>query len=371
MKIGELFVELGAKGGDGLEKSLKNTKSGLNEAYSSSIALKAAIIGVAYGLQQMMSSSAKMGTDLNNFNALTGISVQRLQQWQYAARQVGISNEEVAGSFKAVQGSISNMLLGKGPIQGYDLVAQKVGLDETKLRDTEYVMKKLQEFARSVPQDVGNNMLKSFGLSEGMIAGMRRNAFTDDMFKKAPTYSDGQIKSLDKVNAAWANLGNKVEMAFGAFTAKNGLRMVKDIDLITTAVINLATALEKVATRFELFTKIGQSLQGMANVIQLVNETLDTVDKGEASSQNKMVKKINGEWFPGFSNSPLGKLLGAEPVLPENKPGAANVNKTNNTTINQNLHFQHDGKDAQKTGESVNKAARDAFRTSQAQAQVN
>lgn len=369
MKIAELFVDLGVKGESSASKALKNTKGSLDDIFSSGLAAKAAIVGVVYGLQQLMGNSAQAGTNLSNFNALTGISTQKLQQWQYAARQVGVSNEELAGSFKAVQNSVTNMLLGKGAPEGYAMIANKVGLDEKRLRDTEYVMKQLQEFAKTVPPDVGNQMLKSFGLSEGTIAAMRKNAFNQKVFAQAPLYSQGEINQLSKVNSAWSNLGNKIEMAMGHFTAKHGMQMVRDIGKITDSVIKLAEALERVSTKFGLFEKLAQSLEGVANTLNLFNEIFDTIQNGEANKNNKMIKKQQGEWFPGFSNSPLGQFLGMEKVAPETK--APVQNKTNNTTINQNLNFQHSGKDAQKTGESVNKAARDAVRTSQAQAQVN
>lgn len=369
MKIAELFVDLGVKGEGKLDKTLKSTKDSMGGLISDSLALKAALVGIAYAMQNLMGDSAKTGQGLENFTALTGLSAQKLQQWQYAARQVGVSNEEMASSFKAVQNSVTNMLLGKGAPEGYAMIANKVGLDQNKLRDTEYMMKKLQEFAQQVPPDVGNQMIKSFGVSEGTIAAMRRNAFTQKAFDAAPTYSTGETKQLSKVDAAWANLGNKIQMAVGHFTAKHGLTMVRDIGKITDAVISLAEALERVSTQFGLFEKLANMLSGVANTLKLFSETIDAIGQGEVNPNNKLLKKQNGEWLPGLSNSPLGQFLGMEKVVPEVK--GQPTNKTNNTTINQNLNFQHSGKDHQKTGESVNKAARDAVRTSQSQAQVN
>jgi hypothetical protein len=40
-----------------------------------------------------------------------------------------------------------------------------------------------------------------------------------------------------------------------------------------------------------------------------------------------------------------------------------------NINVNQNLHFQHDGKDHKKTGDSTHKAVKDAFRQMSAQGQ--
>lgn len=372
MKVGELFVELGAKGGDGLEKQLKTTKSTMGEVYSSSLALKAAILGIAYGLQQMMSSSAQAGTDLQNFNSLTGISVKTLQQWQYAARQVGVSNEEVAGSFKSVQSAVSNMLMGKGPIQGFDLVAQKVGLDQNRLRDTEYVLKQLQQFSQQVAPDIGNQVLKGFGVGEGMTAAFRRNAFRPEMLAKAPTYSEGQIKQLDKVNAAWANLETKVKMAFGEFTAKNGLKIVSDLSKITTEVIKLANSLTILADKLRIFELIGKVFGGWDLIFKQLNQNVDTLNSMGSYKSGTTGESGVLSWMKDATINDLNtiKNMFSDSYVAPRYPAPA-TNKTNNTTINQNLNFQHDGRDAQKTGESVHKAVRDAVRTSPAQNQVN
>jgi len=165
MTIAELFVNLGVKGADSAGKALGGVKGGLGEVKSMSLEAKAALVGVIYGLERMMSNSAQLGTSLTNFNALTGISAQQLQQWQYAARQAGVAGEEMTGSMKAVQSTMANMLMGKGAPEGMAMLANKVGFDPARARDTAYVLGQLQKFAQSVPQDVGNAMIKSFGVS--------------------------------------------------------------------------------------------------------------------------------------------------------------------------------------------------------------
>lgn len=386
MNIAELFINLGVKGADSAGKALKGVKDGLGEVKGMSLEAKAAIIGVIYGLERMMSQSAQMGTSLTNFNALTGMSAQQLQQWQYAARQAGVAGDEMAGSMKAVQSTMANMLLGKGAPEGMAMLANKVGFDPARARDTAYVLQQLQKFAQSVPQDVGNTMLKSFGLSEGVIAAMRRNAFRPDVMAKAPTYSDKEVGALDKTNVAWSNLGNKVQMAFGHFTAKHGTQLVSDLDKIISAVIRLTEALTILSEKLGVFEKLGAILTGISAVVEGGSKFTDDLKKGKVGEHLKKanekmlapdedLRKRLEERFGNMKavrEEALKPEAGLEARLqnhfaPPVKPPLQN--KTVNNTVNQTLQFQHDGKDHKKTSDSTQKAVHGAYRQIQAQAQ--
>lgn len=368
MKIGELFVSLGVKGKDSTLSALKGVKTGLGESKSMALETKAAILAVVYGLEKLMSQSAQAGTGLKQFEQLTGMSAQGLQQWQYAMRQTGGSAEELTGNLKAVQNSMTNMLLGKGAPEGMAMLANKVGFDPARARDTLYVMGQLQKFAQQVPSDVGNQMLKSFGLSEGTIAAMRQNAFRDDVFKRAPTYSDKEVNTLNKVDVAWGNLGQKIQMAIGHLTAKNGLQMVNEISKMTTEVFKLIDALVKLADKIKIFEKIGMVFSGWTQLISGATGAITDIgkDKGGVLSGIKNTGKGAAE---GISLAAQGAWMTLMEQFAAPPVAAGAGGSTQNIEVNQTLQFQHDGKDHKKTGQSVNKAVKDAFRQSSAQSQ--
>lgn len=383
MKIAEFFVNLRIKGDNSAKKGLKDVKSGLGEVKSMSLEAKAAIIGAIYALERMMSDSAKAGTGFMNFASLTGQSAIALQQWQFAARQVGVANEEVEGSFKSVQQAMTNMLLGKGAPEGMAMLANKVGFDPNRARDTFYVLEQLQKFAKEVPEDVGNAMIRSFGVSDNMIAAMRRNAFRPEVFKKAPVYSQGEINQLNKVDVAWANLGNKIKMAIGHLTSKHGLEIVNEISQITNQVLRLTDALVKLAEKLKIFQLIGKVFEGWGIILEHTNAGIDswTTDKDSYKSAREPGKGGTAQWWKdAFANDAenIGNFLKGvkESISPTDyskiAPPSKQIppsNKTQNINVNQNLNFQHDGKDAKKTGASVNKAVKDAYRQLSAQAQ--
>ncbi len=389
MTIAELFVNLGIKGDGSANKALKGVKSGLGEVKSMSLEAKAAIIGVVYGLERMMSASAQQGTNLTNFGALTGLNTQKLQEYQYAARQAGIANEEMAGSIKGVQNSMTQALLGKGLPEGYASVASKTGLKEGDLRDTFKVMEKLQEYANITPPDVGAQMIKSFGVSEGVIAAMYRKAFRPEVFAKAPKYAEGELRSLDKVNVAWSNLGTKIQMAFGHWTSQNGGQVVKDIDKVTTSVIKLVTAFSNLATKLELLKKVGTIFEGWASMFNIIADVVDTNNKAETGTDKEKAaanKKI-AEWKDGFKLAAEGAgltlmdAIGGKYDKEQNEkvkkylgsPGTTSTQTGNAQTINNqiNMNFQHDGRDARKLGDATVKGINKVYRQNPAQSQAN
>lgn len=372
MNVGELFVSLGVKGADQSAKSIDGVRKGLGEVRSMSLEAKAAIIGVVYGLERLMSNSAKTGTDLSNFNALTGLSAKSLQQWQYAARQAGVSSEEFTGSIKGVQQSMTNMMLGKGAPEGMAMLANKVGFDPKRARDTFYVMEQLQKFAKTVPPDVANAMIKSFGVSEGTIAAMRKNVFTPEMFKKAPTYSDKEVNQLSKVDVAWSNLGTKIQMAMGHFTSKHGLQLVSDISKLTNEVLKLVEAFTALAEKIKLFEKIGKVFEGWSSIFKGITEavsgnvTASDVGAGFKGFIQGITDEFSGSQHDFFS-SDKGKKSSIAPKV--NAPSSSQ--NVNNHDVTMNLNFNHDGKDAHKTGTAVHKSIKDAYRQIGAQNQGN
>lgn len=393
MNIGELFINLGIKGSDKTVGQLDKVKSGLKDTASMSLEAKAAIVGAMYALERLFAKSGAAGTGLTNFNALTGLSAKQLQQWQYAARQAGVANEEFEGSVKGVQNSMTNMLMGKGAPEGLAMLASKVGFDAKKARDTFYVMQKMQEFARQAPPDVGNAVLKSFGASEGTIAAMRRNAFNQKAFNQAPTYSDKEISALDRANTAWSNLGTKIEMAVGRFNAMHGGQLVKDISSIVDKVVKLAEAFTVLAEKLKVFQVIGKVFEGWAHIFSGISAGVDAVSgaiddpkkRGElvddTVSGAKGVVGFMASMAGGMGESLSNFIKGPATPTPSNSPGViapampAGAGRgggggKSEVKIEQNLHFNHDGKDAQKTSSDLKRANQDAFRQ-YSQGQVN
>lgn len=372
MNVGELFVNLGIKGSEKTVDALTNVKKGLSETKSISFEAKAAIVSMVYGLEKLMSMSAQAGNGLSNFNTLTGISAQTIQQWQYAARQAGVAGEEVAGSFKSAQTAMTRMLMGEGAPKGMARLAELTGgitkeqIDEMA-KNPVMLMQRLQQYAQK-EQNIGlrNEVMKSFGLSEGMITALSKNAFRPEMLRRAPTYSDKEVHTLQKVDVAWANLGNKIQMAMGHFTSRHGLQLVNDISKITTEVFKLADAFMKLAEKLKIFELIGKSFEGWTEIFKGATSLVE----GKVSGGDILTgaKEAFQGWILEKQEQNRAAQGLTETIAPKvNAPMKSGSQQNNN--INLDLHFQHDGKDHKKTSESVKKAVQGAFRQLSAQGQ--
>jgi hypothetical protein len=369
MNIAELFVNLGVKGADNAKKAIGGVKDGLGDVKSMSLEAKAAVIGAIYALERMMSSSAKAGTGFLNFGSLTGLSMQELQKWQYAARQAGVDGEELTGSLKGVQNSMTNMLMGKGAPEGMAMLANSVGFDTSKARDSFYVLEQLQKFAQTVPEDVGNAMIKSFGVSENTIAAMRRNAFNPNVMSNAPKYSDGEINQLNKVDVAMSNLNNKFQMAIGHLTSKHGMAIIKDFTILINVVGKAADQFIKLAEKIKLVEMVGEIFKGWGMIFEAMGSGIDKLmelmhlkdalknDGGLKKNPLAMARDFVGEKMDDIFATK--DIQAGRNVAPNMKPTGSNKVITNHAVVNQ--HFQHAGTDPKKHADETRRGIKEAY----------
>jgi hypothetical protein len=390
---GEFFVNLGIKGAEKTVGAISSVRKGLNETASTSIETKAAIVGVMYAFERMFAASGAMGTGLTNFNSLLGVSTKTIQQYQYAARQMGVANEDTANTFRALQGLMSKTLMGEGAPKGLARVAALTGgispqdiLNFQKSPDL--LIQKLQQYAqREKNLGLRNEVLKSFNLSDAMIAAMSRNAFSPSQLAKAPMYSENEIHALDRANIAWSNLGTKIEMAIGKFNAKHGGQLVKDISHITDEVLRLVEAFTRLAEKLKVFDWIGKIFQGWSLIFEGATTAVDKMGSAKGRTQlggdikdffkempsvfGAMLDDISPETKDKFKqilygDTPFYKPLPqgtAGAVTPRMPPAAGpSTSNTQNVNVNQTLNFSHDGKDHKQTGDSTKKAIQDFYR---------
>lgn len=292
LNVGELFVSLGVKGAEKSAEAVTGVIKGMGEVKSTSLEAKAAIFGTMYAVEQLFAASNHAGTALSNFSTYTGLSAQRLQEWQYAARQAGIGGEEITATLKNISTAMAQIDLNKGAPAGLQFLAQRVGgLDLARKNDPFYILGKVQEFLRTLqPGDAKghamfNEIVKTLGISEGAIAAAYKGVFNQQNFSKAPSYSAAQIDALNKADVAWKNLSAHIEMAVGKFNAAHGGTLVKDFTLITDSLIKLITQLDILATKLHVFQGLAKAVELVAKGLALANfgigEATGTIKPGD------------------------------------------------------------------------------------------
>jgi hypothetical protein len=385
MTIAELFVTLGIKGADKSKKDLAGVDKSMKGIVSSGLAVKAGLLAMAYGLQNLMRKASTAGAQLNQFRQSTGLSAEKLQKWQYAARQFNVDSDEMTSSVKNVQDAMTSMLMGKGAPEGFGMVANMVDIDPNRVRDTFYVLEKLQEFAKQVPADVSKSMMKSFGLSEGVIAAMRQGGFNQKAFNAAPIYSDGEIESLRKLNVGWANLFDKIDKSIGALNARHGGQLMKDITMIANEAMKLIDIFAKFSKSAKLFEGISLAFKGWTEIFKLLNSYSEGLmqnlsplfeyfgskdeNKDFGKSWKKMSLNVGDSVASGASDLwNTAKFIGAD--IQNALGGNSPVTRQNQMNFNQTLNFKDTG-DPQKNAELSKKAFSDAYRQMNSQRQEN
>lgn len=364
MILGEILIKLGITGDKKAKDSLESVRSKIGDTGSSALAMKASIVGALWGLERMMSASNGAGAGLVNFAASTGMSMKALQEWKYAAQQVNVSGAEVEGSMKSLQMSMTGMLQGAGDPKGMGMFSDfmaKMGepFDRSKARDMDYMLSSLQKFAQSGDADVVKDKVMSFGVSENMFAAMRQNAFRPEVFKNAPKYSEGQAMQLAKTNAAWSNLGQTIEMAFGKFNSKHGLKMVQDITKVTGSILALANSLATLADKFKIFEKISDAFEGLAMIGDIMS---GKGVKGFDTSAGGMWDILKGGFITAKEYEKDNHLAMTAGVIPTMRPDTDADRGTTNVNVTNNMNYKHEGKNSKQNANDVGKATKDALR---------
>jgi hypothetical protein len=340
----------------------------MGDLWSSSIEAKVAIVAAFYELEQMMSASSTLGTDLKQFTALTGMSAKVMQQYKWAAVQVGDANTDMMGTFKGLQDQIAQMLAGKGNPQYLALMIKAlhekghldIGQDEVKkwATDSALLGKRLQQFAdlKGILPAFRNMILDSFHLSDAFKADLARGAFEPGKLAKAPTYSGSDVDNLNRADIAWKNMAFNIDMAVGKFNALHGAKLAGEIEKIVKQILVLADSLDKLAEKVKVFKLIGKSLEGWDLILEKINKTSPPNDIVQEPAGTGVVKKRWDEAVRAITGS-TGLTPYAKMRLRQMEAGGQMIVNQNTT---QNLHFQHPGVDHQKTADSVKKAAAQA-----------
>lgn len=294
MKVAELFVQIGIKGAGNANKALSNVNEGMQGIISSSLAAKAAIAAVLYGLQRLTEAAGERGAGLTQFATLTNIDTSKLQVLENILRQVGASKEDVEGTLKAIQAVTTSIQMHKGAPAEFVRMMAAVQMDPKRIGDTLYVLQKMGEYSKTVAPNIAKAMLGSIGVgSDSMLASLIRNKKDLESLSGGNILSPNQIKQLTEVNRLWDNFKYNIETAFNKFTSDHGKNIIRDVTEITNAIITLTSRLADLGEKFEVFDRFSKMLQGISNLFKI-----DEIIKKESKS----------EGLPGFKNSPVGKL---------------------------------------------------------------
>jgi hypothetical protein len=390
MQVGELFVAIGVKGVEKTVSAFENVYKGIDGVKKVSLEAKAAILSAIYAFEKLSQSAIQTGTHLGSVASYLGIGVKELQQWEYAAQQAGISNEQFESSLMSVYKVISDIRSGEGAPKWFSFFAQNVGgVDlEKAYQNPFYLLQKIQQFARSKfsGEDLilRNKALEGFGLSPDFIGKITNKDVFSNPYQFKPGFSflsDTETKKLTDLGVQWDNLGQKIKMFFAHFTAKNGKDILDFFDNMTNKIIFLTQKLEEF---YNVLKKISSSL-GITDFIKKASsirnpfeplptdktsvEKKEILEKEMKKSENLFSKPMDfifdkyNEFLDKLSNifdfipnnQQAGIITPPTPLLPS-QPG-----NTTSASVNQNIYFQHAGNDYNRVKDSMKQVILDTW----------
>jgi len=308
--IAELFVSIGIKGSDKTLEAFVKVQKGLEGILSTSFQTKAAILGIAYALEQLGASAGETGIDLTNFEASTGVSTQVLERYTWAAKAAGVTTNEMAGTFKSLQSNMAKTLAGQGAPSGMARVAmQTMGITKENIaqfeKQPEKLIQILQKYALSAKdKGLARMVLDSFGIGGRSQDALFKGLFNDKNMADARVHSSAQLHTMEQVGVGISKLKSKFEFGKDNFITKFGPQLLKDIDPLVDKLFKLAGAFEKLSEKAELMRWIGKAFEGWTFIFTQLTELLETLTakplpQGVIDEDKKNKRQEAAMWVEG------------------------------------------------------------------------
>lgn len=202
--LGELFVEFGQKGGSGLMKTLNGI--------SAQFLLTKNSAQQAINMVKDFSKNALNTTvALDKFNAVTGIPVEKLREWDKWAKLNNYSTEEFLGNIKALQENMLKIkMTGEGQ-EGWTLL----GLSpyDFDFREPEKALSAIIKRVKQLDPAVAAFGLREIGLSDSLLYfDNQRNNLYDERWELSKKNND----TLREQQALW----NTIDVTWDAAQQK-------------------------------------------------------------------------------------------------------------------------------------------------------
>lgn len=278
-KLGELFVEFGAKG-------LPSLLKGLNSLSASFLLNKNAATEAVKPITDLSKKAAANITSFDKFNAVTGLSIKQLQQLDIWAKLNNIDFGEFIGQIQGLQQNLLNIKMGTGGnIKGFALL----GLDPREmsykkpLEALELIRKRVQQ----VDEVQGNYALQQLGLSEQLLYAWKQQ---NNEIDKRLLLSDKEIEQLKAQQTGWNKLNVTVSNAQQKF--------ISDLSSLSIGLENLATSLVWLATVGKVLNQVFLGIDsGLAWAGRTFGEWKESTFNGKSQLKKREMTKEQQEIY--------------------------------------------------------------------------
>lgn len=328
MKIAELFVELGVKGDDSIKRAdrnvdnfVKHAKSGLQDLAKVATVGALAIVGLAKAFTSVAESVIKDTAELQHFNNETGLSIEKLQQWQRAAKMADVSTDinQVTSAVKGLNDKLTDMQLRQASSE--DLIPfLKLGIDPRN-KDAFGVLDDLREKVKGLNNTQASNLLKNLGLQD-LLPVLRMTKIEFDSISNSNLLSTKQRNEVLALGRAFENLKftfKDLKDQFIAQASPRFLQMLSDLqDWIKDNKENI----------YGFFNGLIGIFEGLVSVASQVGSVISLMLKPLISIWDNLPEGIKSLITVGaLTLLPGGKVIAAAGVAEDIMSENVNVNE--------------------------------------------
>ena len=300
--IGELFIELGIKADT---QKVNQINTGFKSLKTNLLLTAAAFTGAIVGLDRFVNSALKGVVALQNINAQTGLSIEKLQQFQQAGQlsNLALSADQIANSLATAQKNLKLLSIGGGNLAPFQMLGIDAGSDNIFT-----VFEKLRDNINGIDPSIVSSLISDLGLSPDFINLLKKSREEFEALGENTFLNPTQRADIDKVGTSIKALTlrfkalkdqavakiapelNKLVQQFFKWMKDNGKKIVDTIASIAKGFAKFAGAvgnafglvvrlvgmdkgIKILATAFALLTlSLSPFLLGLAAIILLLDD---------------------------------------------------------------------------------------------------
>lgn len=276
-KLGDTVANMADKIGIVLPENAKKATDALNLVDGSTIALVGTSVKLVKGLMDCSVAAAKNADSLITLSSQTGLSIERLQELQYASGLVDVSIDQIADALKSMIGTMKDATSGTGDAaEAYKRLGVRVTDAQGNLRDSnevfEEIIRRLSEVKN--PTERAALAMKIFGEEAGRLnpliedGGKKLKQLSKEAHDMGYVMSDETVSSLGALDDAMQRFDNTSE------AVKN--QMALALLPVLTSVLDIITAippgvLSTVTVAVTLITTIAAAAKALKAITSITS----------------------------------------------------------------------------------------------------
>ena len=276
-KLGDTVANMADKIGIVLPENARRATDALNLVDGSTIALVGTSVKLVKGLMDCSVAAAKNADSLITLSSQTGLSVERLQELQYASELVDVSIDQIADALKSMIGTMKDATSGTGDAaEAYKRLGVRVTDAQGNLRDSnevfEEIIRRLSEVKN--PTERAALAMKIFGEEAGRLnpliedGGKKLKQLSKEAHDMGYVMSDETVSSLGALDDAMQRFDNTSE------AVKN--QMALALLPVLTSVLDIITAippgvLSTVTVAVTLITTIAAAAKALKTITSITS----------------------------------------------------------------------------------------------------